>query len=118
MKSRYLCAIVAVVGCAFAEPLPVDPVPSSESATCPKLRPINRTGEKYPRDAILNRQQGWVIVGFDLPVDGVPRNVHVVASSPKGIFEAVSVTAVEQSRFNVTTSYEGCLTDFIFRLKE
>ena len=103
--------------CAFPKTLPVEQMPAAESDTCPKQLPVYRVQPPYPREALDARQDGWVLVEFDLPPDGVPRNPRVFLSSPPGIFDEVAVKATGKTRYRRGSNYKGCLADFVFTMR-
>jgi TonB family protein len=61
----------------------------------PKLMPA----PKYPETVAGAAIDGRVIVEVDINADGVPTAVDVVASQPQGVFDAATVEAVKQWRF-------------------
>ena len=116
--STLAAASALVLGaCAFPQTLPVDPRPAAESATCPKLRPVYRVTAGYPRPAIDARQDGWVVVEFDLLANGVPDNVRVFLSSPPGIFDEAATRAVSKFRYPTGREYKGCLAEVVFTMR-
>ena len=115
---RVLAAGALALGaCAFPAPLPVAAMPEAETPTCPRLWPTQRVKPPYPRDALDARQDGWVLVEFDLPPDGVPRNLRVFRASPPGIFDEAAVKAVRNFRYPTGDDFKGCLADLVFKMR-
>ena len=121
MKTCFSLAAAAsalVLGaCALPQALPVEARPAADSATCPKLRPVQRIHPRYPRPALDARQDGWVLVEFDLLPNGVPENVRVFLSSPPDIFDEAAMRAVAKFRYSPGTGYKGCLADVVFTMR-
>lgn len=67
-----------------------------------KLDIIKRPAPRYPVSELRRGTQGWVQVGFDVYPDGSVRNIYVIESIPEGVFDEVTVEAVEQFKFNVS----------------
>jgi TonB family protein len=110
-------AALALGACALPARLPVEAMPAAESDTCPRLRPVQRVWPRYPRAALDAHQDGWVLVEFDLPRDGVPRNVRIFLSSPPDIFDEASMRAVAKFRYPTGNDYRNCLADVVFTMR-
>ena len=117
MKWAAVVMGVLAGACAFPKTLPVDGLPAAVSDTCPKLSPWRRVTPKYPRTALDARQDGWVLVEFDLPPHGVPTNPRLFASSPPEVFDEVAVAAITKFRYPTGRDYKGCLADFVFTMR-
>ena len=61
---------------------------------------ISRASPRYPSRALARDIEGWVSVGFDIDVEGVPQNIFVVDSEPKQTFDNAAVNAVKKWRFS------------------
>ena len=55
-----------------------------------------RIEPKYPIEAAQNKQEGSVILQFDIAKDGSTDNIQVIESFPQQVFDKVSVTALKQ----------------------
>jgi TonB family protein len=64
-----------------------------------RLRFVSGEGPQYPEEAQANHVEGYVVVGYDVDVDGNVANAHVVEASPPGVFDAAAVAAVSHWRF-------------------
>lgn len=53
----------------------------------------------YPPSALRSRQEGWVIVSFTIDAEGRPRDVKVVDSLPRRVFDRAAIEAVDRYRF-------------------
>jgi TonB family protein len=56
-------------------------------------------GLDFPAAAAAQRVEGYVVVGYDVGVDGTVANAHVVESNPPGLFDEAAVKAVSGWRF-------------------
>ncbi|MGS2721280.1 TonB family protein [Paraglaciecola aestuariivivens] len=59
-------------------------------------RPVIRIEPKYPVEAAKNKQEGSVILQFDIAKDGSTDNIEVIESFPAQVFDKVSIAALEQ----------------------
>ena len=123
MKISYRIAFIAIVagGCALPpEPLPVEPFPnlSLGGKSCAKLPPILiRTEPRFPLSAAKSGQAGWVILEYDILANGNTSNVAVVASSPRGVFDAATVAAVREWKFEANAPVQRCRLDMKVRME-
>jgi len=62
---------------------------------------------RWPREALANGIQGWVRLQFDIDKTGVPRNIHLLESFPKKIFNSMSLNAVKKWRFKQKKNTSG-----------
>ena len=53
----------------------------------------------YPGDALRKNIEGWVELSFTVTAEGKVANVTVLASSPRGIFEAAAAKALSRARY-------------------
>ncbi|MFZ0870383.1 MAG: energy transducer TonB, partial [Rhodanobacter sp.] len=60
---------------------------------------VKAAAPNYPRPALQAQQTGWVVVAFTIDVDGRPRDVKVVDSQPRIVFDHAAVDAVNRYRF-------------------
>ncbi|MCF2946911.1 M56 family metallopeptidase [Paraglaciecola aquimarina] len=58
--------------------------------------PIIRIEPKYPLQAAKNRQEGSVILEFDITAQGTTDNIKVIDSFPDGVFDKVGVDALKK----------------------
>ncbi len=63
---------------------------------------INRPAPRYPMSEYRRGTQGWVRVGFEVYPDGSARNIYVIESVPAGIFDEVTLEAVERFKFKAS----------------
>lgn len=61
--------------------------------------PIVRVAPQYPRRALINDVEGWVVVEFTVTPQGTVSNPRVVAEEPKGVFSEVAKNAVLKFRY-------------------
>jgi TonB family protein len=67
-----------------------------QAAALPRKREVAAV---YPREALLNRTQGWVDLEFTIDENGVPTDIRVKASEPGRVFDNAAVQALRQWRF-------------------
>ena len=90
-KSDAEKAAAAKVALEEAKPEPVKIIPA---------KIISREAPRYPSRALKSGTQGWVQVRFVIDTKGVPTNVTVVTSEPKGTFDSSAVKSVKKWRFS------------------
>lgn len=61
--------------------------------------PIVRISPQYPRQALLNGQEGWVHLEFTITKDGRVMDAVVVDSEPRGVFERAALQAIIRWKF-------------------
>lgn len=54
---------------------------------------------RYPVAAARDGVSGYAVTEFSVGPAGVVTNVHVIASSPKGVFDAAAIEAIRESTF-------------------
>jgi TonB family protein len=118
IRALSLIGVILAAGCAPLPLLPVAPMPSEESIrdSCRLLKIIHRGEVRFPRSAMASGQEGWVRMQVDVERDGVPLNIRVVDSSPKGIFEEAAVASMKEFRF-ANRQMESCGMVFKYQLK-
>jgi TonB family protein len=98
------------------EPFPTLPVVADASCEKGIYAALSRPPPVYPPSAQRTGQGGWVILDFDVDVEGIPANIRVVAASPKGVFETSTVDAVRKARYAENQLRKGCRVDFVFKV--
>ncbi len=95
-----LCA--ALLSCAaergFLRPR-VAPQGVEARNACASLRQLSSINPIYPREAMPVKQDGWVLLQYDVSAGGVPINVTVLDSSPQGVFDQASLNAISKWRY-------------------
>jgi len=84
-----LVAAVALVGCMSTGDRP--------------LRFVSGEGAAYPESARAQHVEGYVVVRYDVTIDGVVKNATVVESVPPGVFDDAALAAVMAWRFAAPT---------------
>lgn len=104
--------------------VPVDPTPADDDKEQPRLvetapppppplavatkprpaatsqpQPISAPSPKYPMQALRNGDQGTVMVGAEIDVNGVPSSVEVAKTSGSRALDRAAVDAVKHWRF-------------------
>lgn len=67
--------------------------------TVDELRPLVRVAPKYPRDALILGQQGYVKLEITVDRNGDVINARVVDSAPRGVFDRAALAAAWKGRF-------------------
>lgn len=104
------------------------PAPKSESqqqrqaAAAAKGRfdpnPVYRAKPAYPPGARASKTEGYVVVSYSVSASGAVSNVRVVSASPPGVFNGVTVSAVQQWRFKPSAQgAQGRRTTIRFKLR-
>ena len=65
--------------------------------------PVETVPPRYPSKAYKRGIEGWVVLSFDVDVEGRPQNLVVADSNPPGYFEEEALKAVEKWRFETKT---------------
>ncbi len=60
---------------------------------------VSGTGAVYPPHAREQGVEGYVVVRYDVDVDGRVQNARVVKASPPGVFDESALQAVSRWRF-------------------
>jgi len=74
-----------------AKPEPVKIIPA---------KIISREAPRYPSRALKSEIEGWVQVKFLINTEGVPTDVTVLSSEPKGTFDSAAKKSVKKWRFS------------------
>lgn len=92
-----------------AKPAPgTAPSGNNASAETAAAAPTGQTSEAvlvkaiaphYPPSAVRARQQGWVVVAFQIDADGTTSDIKVVDSEPRRIFDRAAMEAVARYQF-------------------
>jgi protein TonB len=99
-----------------ASPSPTPPATPAAAATTPppaaaaradtlriyapsELTQVRTVEVDYPERALLQKISGWAEVEFTITTDGAVRNVIVLNSEPKGVFEANTQAALRKWRY-------------------
>lgn len=85
--------------------------------------PMVKVPPQYPRRALRNGIEGWVIVSFTVTTDGSVRNPKVVDGKPKGVFDQSAINAVMKFKYKPrmvagqAVEVQGVQNKFTFKLK-
>jgi len=60
---------------------------------------IEEVGAQYPSRAVSRGIEGYARVAFTVAEDGSTRDIVIVESNPKGIFDSPAIRAMEKFRF-------------------
>ena len=63
------------------------------------VRPLSMEPPSYPREALLSREEGYVIVEFTINGQGETEDISVVEAEPRGSFDREARRAVGRWRF-------------------
>ena len=64
------------------------------------VAPLVRVNPEYPRRALERGIEGWVHVRFTITTAGTVKDLVVVDSEPKGVFDEAATKAVQRWRYN------------------
>jgi bla regulator protein blaR1 len=82
-------------------------------------RSLSLINPSYPDSALKKGLTGFVKIGFDLDLNGIPINLRIIDSQPAGVFDQSVINAVSQSRFewlNKNISHISIQKQFVFQL--
>jgi protein TonB len=60
---------------------------------------VSSTDPVYPAAALRDRVEGWVELSFTITETGMVRDIEVVDSAPRGVFETAASEALGSWRF-------------------
>jgi protein TonB len=63
-------------------------------------KPIKVGTPGYPLEAFKKGYEGWVLMQFDIGMDGRPSNITVVDASPAKYFERPALSAMSEFIYN------------------
>lgn len=106
-----------LAGCAVAPRLPVEPAPEVNGDRCSN-RAIVRVAPRYPREALKNNQNGWVIAAVEYSPEGKVTSVKPVKASPVGIFEEATVNALSKWLLRANSSAGSCMQLMQYELRK
>jgi TonB family protein len=86
-----LAVLLAVAGCASAPYRPPEVLAAG--------------GIEYPPAAREQKIEGYVMVAYDVNVDGTVSNARVVEAVPPGVFDEAAVAAVRTWRFHAASDH-------------
>ena len=76
------------------------PVATASSENAPfKLVRTKTQSPQYPRQALLNKQEGWVDLMVTVSSDGMVESVQIVAAEPRRVFERAAIRAARKWEF-------------------
>lgn len=64
-----------------------------------EAKPAKILNPRYPRQAAIDRVEGYVKFIFDISPDGSIENLRKIESVPSGVFDYVATYAISQWRF-------------------
>ena len=65
--------------------------------------PIAQVAPQYPRNALVQGVEGWVLVEFTIGTEGQVKDPRILKSEPPGIFDESALSAVKRFRFKPRT---------------
>lgn len=88
----------------YAKDAPSRPEPASVAAAPAgverrDLEQVVRIEPVYPPEAFRNGVGGWVDVDFTVTEHGTTRDIRVVASDPRAVFDAAAIAAISQWQY-------------------
>jgi TonB family protein len=107
-----------IVGCQIQGPIPFKPPSGLGDRVFEPANPIKRVAPKYPRHALIESIEGFVVVEFQVNEKGVAEHIKVVQSYPEKYFVKVVMRALKQWTFEPEQSGMTYRNIFNFRLAE
>lgn len=111
---------LSLIGCATTpaptSALPVEPAPEFSEEPC-STRAAVRVAPRYPREALKNHQNGWVISAVAYSADGRITSVKPVKASPAGVFEQATVDALSKWLLKTDGSGGSCMQLLNYELR-
>ena len=101
--------------------VPPPPLKSAD-AKINEAMPIKRIEPAYPKKAIKENLEGYVVFKFDITESGETDNIEVVKSSPKGVFDKSAMIAFKQWQYKpaikggTAVRQKGLLVQLDFKL--
>lgn len=93
-------AAQAVAARAAPAPKPAAAAPAPKPAGVTRdVQVISAAPAQYPVAAARNQTSGFALVQFTVTADGKVTGAHVLASSPRHVFDDAAIRAVEQSKY-------------------
>jgi len=74
----------------------------STAALAAKLKQTRSAAPEYPQSALSHQIAGSVVLMYTVDTSGMPRDVHVIESTPPGVFDSAAVAAVRRWRYAPT----------------
>lgn len=68
------------------------------------IHPISRVEPIYPAEAVSSKQNGFVVLRFDISPAGEVSNTEVIKSSPIGLFDTAASDALSQWRYSASAN--------------
>ena len=65
-------------------------------------QPLSKVEPEYPREALLNSIEGYVIIRFEIDESGSVANPRVLIAKPPNVFNESALTAVAQFKYTPT----------------
>ncbi|PHS14980.1 MAG: hypothetical protein COA86_15070 [Kangiella sp.] len=87
--------LVTLFSCA----IPISKFTAEEASALGVAFPIDTPPARYPRQAAIDKVDGYVQFVFDVTPDGYAKNIRIVKSVPQGVFDKVSSEALSKWRF-------------------
>lgn len=82
------------------------------------LTAISKVNPRFPRQAKIRKQSGYVKLGFIIDKAGNVSDVEILESSPKGVFERNSIYAIKKWKFKRNEFDRNATITFNFRLEK
>lgn len=110
MKQYWLLSLLLLISsCAnnvSLAPRPVPDVNKFDGANI-DIRPSTPVAPRFPIKAIRAKQEGWVLLKFDIEESGDVVNAEVTESSPEGVFEKAAIRAISEWKFPKNNTVKG-----------
>lgn len=95
-----IASMLALASVAAWAAQPAEPTPPAPTHLQALTDDDVLTPPKYPAQAVADGINGLVVLDVLVGVDGAPREIKVVESTPEGMFDRQTIAAAQQWRFN------------------
>ncbi|MFL0797270.1 MAG: energy transducer TonB [Cellvibrionaceae bacterium] len=91
-------AILLLFALVFTAPLWASDIADNQ-ANNSDFKPIYAAPPMYPTQAVVERIEGFVVVGFTVTKDGSVKDPVVIDASPEGVFDRSALRAVKRFKY-------------------
>jgi TonB family protein len=112
--------LLSILGCATHPVQEVAKAPHDFMALnpCKDVKPEEMIFPRYPKTARKVGQEGWVAILYDLSMEGDVRNIRIVDSSPRDLFDDAAITSLTESKYPKSNKvYLNCRSLTIFHVQ-
>jgi protein TonB len=101
-----------------AAPVRIAPPPAAKPLVRKGVSPLHRVNPEFPRKALLDGISGFVVAHLMVAKDGTVKEVKIISSDPRGVFDREVIRAMMQWRFTTDDHDYIIEAPIEFRLQE